>query len=102
MTQNIQPKSDFSKYKNSKIASGLGKNIVWCGVLDCRYGLEVERIEQYSGILYIFDLSDNNKLIESINTPISYDALFGPDINDVNKWKDIGIQIIDSRFRIKK
>lgn len=44
----------------------------------------------------MFDHSDADKLIHSEFTPLAYGALYGPDVDDVNRWLDRGIEIVDS------
>ena len=93
---NKKPKSEFNDYKNKTKQQPCGENIVWCIVLDNRYGAEVERTTTHKGFLNIFDLDNNGKLVSSNETNISYDAIFGPDINDVEKWKNDIINIVDN------
>ena len=94
---NILPESDFSNYKDDLNTPSRPPNeIAWAGVLDHRYGLEVKRIEPYKGLLCIFDLDDNNKLMYNAEVRISFDARFGADAFDVAEWQNISINIIDN------
>ena len=91
------PESDFSDYKDVSKETPHPPTVAWANVLDCRYGIEVVRTREYEGMFRIYDLDDNNKLLHEQETKISYDAKFGPDVNDVMDWQDIGIQVIDGK-----
>ena len=49
-------KSDFSDYQDQSKEIFRGESVVWAGVLDKQYALEIQRKDPYIGIFYIFDL----------------------------------------------
>ena len=91
------PDTDFGNYKDISEPTQYPLSVAWAGVLDCRYGIEVKRVEPYKGKLCIYDLENNKKLIHSRDTSISFDAKFGPDGNDVEMWQDIGVEVVDKK-----
>jgi len=94
--KNIPPESDFSNYKdNAKVTTHPPDKIAWSRVLDCRYGMEVKRIEPYKGLWVMYDLDNNNKILHLEEVAISYDAKFGPDALDASNWSYRGIEIVD-------
>lgn len=78
---------DDEKSKNPKV--------VWWGKLDERYLVEVVRINLERATLFIFDHKDQNRLLHQEDTLLSFGAVFGPDINDVKRWEDRVIEVVD-------
>jgi hypothetical protein len=70
-------------------------NLVWSATMDERYLIRVVRTEPYSGELVILD-GDKELLREEV--VLSYNALFGPDVFDVEAWQDRAIKFIDGRM----
>jgi len=73
-------------------------NKVWRNRIDNKYDIFVESKAPYKGDLVI----QENKielLREEVN--ISFDAKFGPDIEDVYKWEDRAIEFIDNQLKKK-
>lgn len=70
-------------------------DLVWGTVLDGRYQIEVQRIEHYRGELCVFDHQDGNRLLKSWTVGLSYGALFGPDVDDVNDWQERVLEFVD-------
>lgn len=85
--------SDFSQYKEKTISTPRAALVVWAGVLDSRYAIEIERTEPYKGVFKIKDLEGEFSFKEE--TSISYDAQFGPDICDIQRWQNRGVEVID-------
>lgn len=71
--------------------------LIWWSKLDERYQVEVQGDNQdhYTGTLVIFDHQDGDKMIHSEKTGISYGAMWGADIADINQWCTRAIQIVD-------
>ena len=84
----------------SNIAVDPTHKLAWVGLLDKRYKLEVQRVAPYSGVLCIFDSSNNDELIFEKEVGISFDALFGADVGDVAEWQDIGVAFVDERNKL--
>jgi hypothetical protein len=91
----MKPLATYNLDGNTVSYEGL-KSVVWAGLLDKRYKLEVIQTEPYSGTLFMFDGNANDELIHHEDVKISYDAKYGPDALDVSAWQDIGIKIADS------
>lgn len=66
--------------------------LVWETKLDKRYDVFVERSSDYTGVLIIKD-GDKELLREKVG--LSYGAKFGPDVDDVNQWKERAIGVVD-------
>jgi len=69
-------------------------NLVWSATLDERYVIRVTRVEPYTGELVILD-GDKELFREGVI--LSYNALFGPDVFDVEAWQQRAIEFIDGR-----
>jgi hypothetical protein len=51
----------------------------------------------YKGELQVIRVADQ-ELVHSQPVAVSFDAIFGPDIGDVNLWAEIALQVIDSQI----
>jgi len=71
-------------------------NVVEARILDRRYCTEIVRDVAYAGTFRIFDGLDDFKLLHEEPTTVSYDAIYGPDIADVQEWENLGIDIVDN------
>ena len=71
-------------------------DLVWWVRLDDRYQIEVHRVTKYKGTLYIFDHNSNDALLYIEDVGLLYDALFGPDVNDVYEWEEKILKCVDS------
>lgn len=69
---------------------------VWGAQLDDRYLIEVQRKDQNTAVLCIFDHHDNDKLIFSKDTGLAYGAAYGPDVEDVGRWQEECAEYVDS------
>ena len=74
--------------------------IVWYTGLDDKYSVLVFRTAPYKGMLHIYKglLNEDKVELNSKEVDLSYDARFGPDFNDVEKWKDYCIDFIDNKY----
>lgn len=87
--------------------------LVWWSRLDGRYQVEVHRLDEnlakqlgvsmpdqetagYRGVLCIFDHAEEDKLLGLERVGLSYGAIFGPDIMDVQEWQAKIIDFIDN------
>jgi hypothetical protein len=70
----------------------MSKDIVWNSTLDKRYRVTVTRTGPYRGELSICD-GDQALHVESVG--LAYDALFGPDVDDVHRWQEIAVDFVD-------
>ena len=69
---------------------------VWQSMLDGHYDVRVTRTEHiHLGTLKITDTLDGRVLLDE-TVPLSYGALFGPDIADVQAWQIRSIAVIDA------
>jgi len=69
---------------------------IWTGTLDQRYVLTVSSTPQPRyGRLTITDNRDGTVLLDE-QVPLSYGAVFGPDIGDVEAWQERATTLIDS------
>ena len=70
------------------------ENEVWNATLDDKYAISVERTEPYQGSLTI---SDGDEVLYREPVGLMYNAQFGPDVEDVHRWKQTAVRFIDSR-----
>lgn len=73
---------------------------VWSTLLDKRYKIEVTRTSPYRGQLVIFDTylssgAPGSTVMLSKPVGLMYDALFGPDVDDVMNWQQTAIEFVD-------
>jgi hypothetical protein len=71
--------------------------VVWWSRVDDRYQVEVQRVDKSNGQLCIFDHVNNDVLIFEEPVALSYGAAFGPDVDDVDEWREIVLNAIDAR-----
>ena len=70
-------------------------NIVWESVLDKRYRCIVYRDREYRGVLQVVD-EENGETVYEEQVGLAYDALFGPDVDDVYTWQETCIDVVDN------
>lgn len=70
-------------------------NLVWAAKIDGRFQIEVQRKNSsYRGVLCIFDHDVGDILLHSFDVGLSYDATFGPDVDDVARWESLVAEFI--------
>lgn len=70
---------------------------VWHNTVDQgTWDVRVERISAYRGVL-IIKRADTDQEIHREEVGLSYQAIFGPDVDDVAAWQDRAIEVIDSQ-----
>lgn len=69
------------------------KYVVWMNKLDNKYDVFVERLCPYNGQLVIKD-GDSEILREDVT--ISYDAIFGPDMADIDTWENRCVELVET------
>ncbi len=67
-------------------------SIVWSATLDDRYIVKVRRTAPYQGELTI---TDGEQTIHRQQVGLMFDALFGPDVDDVLTFQSIAIRFVD-------
>lgn len=72
-------------------------NLVWWSRLDRRFQVEVQRVGSHNGELVIFDHADGDKELLREKVGLSYGAVFGPDVADVNAWQSWCMEFIDKK-----
>ena len=76
---------------------------VWWSRLDERWQIEVHRdsptAPSYAATLHIFDHNDGDKLVRTEPVGLAYEAVFGPDVADVNKWQERAIDYVDNHLK---
>ena len=73
--------------------------VVWWTRLDGRYQIEVHRSGENNGVLHIFDHFENDKHVFEKPVSLSYGAVFGPDVGDINDWKSMAVDFVDNHNR---
>lgn len=59
----------------------------------------VERLTRDTGLLKIIEV---NTVLFKQEVTLDYGAIFGPDINDIQKWMEIGINFVDVTMKLPK
>lgn len=67
--------------------------IIWSSRLDDTFDVKVERLAPYNGELVI--IQDGKELLRE-TVSISYNALFGPDIADLDQWTQRCCEFVDA------
>lgn len=75
---------------------GVINSLVWFSRFDGRYQIEVQRTGEYTAMLCIFDHLNNDELLAEWNVNLAYAARFGPDVDDVRKWQEDIVTLIDT------
>jgi hypothetical protein len=73
--------------------------MIWWSRLDNKYQIEVQRIDGYHANLIIFDHELKDKKIFEKKVGLSYGARFGPDMEDVENWREIAAGFIDNHYK---
>ncbi|MFZ1075687.1 MAG: hypothetical protein WAN50_04930 [Minisyncoccia bacterium] len=69
--------------------------VVWWSRLDGRYLVEVRRLSDYQGLFVVFDHKDNDRVIDREEVGLSYEAAYGPDVADVDFWREKAAEVVD-------
>lgn len=72
------------------------RQVVWEGTLDDRYLCVVLRKRAYLGQLTVTD-TETDEVLLGRDVALTYDAIVGPDVADVDKWQDMTAEAVDSR-----
>jgi hypothetical protein len=67
---------------------------IWQAELDGKYKCSVTRINKRGGTLRVEDTESGKMLLEQ-DVGLLYGAQFGPDVEDVEKWQDICVAVVD-------
>lgn len=67
---------------------------VWESRLDGKYDVFVDRIVN-EGVLKIVNI-ETKEVLHTEPVMLSYGAIFGPDIDDVQDWADKAIAVVDN------
>jgi hypothetical protein len=70
-------------------------DIVWASRLDDRYLVEVVRTSERLARLRLFDNKESPIVLLDESVPLSYGALFGPDVDDVARWQERVMEVVD-------
>lgn len=75
---------------------------VWEGTVDNgQFHCSVTRLKEYQGLLKVIEVKTSEVLLEKAVT-LSYNAVFGPDVDDVMHWQDISVEAIDNYIEASK
>jgi hypothetical protein len=67
---------------------------VWTSRLDDKYEIKVVRTAPYQGLLTI---TGKDTILHTQSVGLMYDALFGPDVDDVMTWQNLAVDFIDKQ-----
>lgn len=68
--------------------------VIWESTLDNKYTCKVTRINKRGGNLRVFETDTGRELLNQ-DIGLSYGAVAGPDIDDVAKWQDMCVAVVD-------
>ena len=71
-------------------------NIVWTQRIDETYPVTVTRTAPYLGLLQVWADEAKSAVIHQQSVGLMYDAMFGPDMDDVNEWMNVTTDVIDN------
>lgn len=73
------------------------ENVVWsCIADDGAWLIRVVGVGERTAVLQVLN-NETQDIIHEEPTGLSYGAIFGPDIDDVNRWGNRALEIIDSQ-----
>ena len=70
---------------------------LWDAILDNKYFIYVIRTGEHVGQYNILDI-DTQQDVFSCEVSLAYGAIFGPDVGDVQKWCDMGVDFVDNKL----
>ena len=70
------------------------QDLIWEATLDNIYHCSVVRINKRGGNLRLLETSTGRELLNQ-DVGLMYGAQFGPDVEDVAKWQDICVAVVD-------
>lgn len=70
--------------------------VIWWTRLDKRYQVEVQRKGDYEGTLFLWDHERDDERIFGKAVTLPYQAIFGPDVDDVALWESIVLEFVDA------
>jgi hypothetical protein len=71
--------------------------VVWHQTVDRNvWWAKVTRVDNYKGRLQVGRVSDDEIILDE-EVGLAYQAIFGPDVDDVALWQEKTIEAIDSR-----
>ena len=79
---------------NNKVEYHGIPDVVWASLLDKRYKIEVIR-QKVGATFFMYDSENKDEIIHKEDVNLAYGAKFGPDIDDVLTWQDLGCKIVD-------
>lgn len=78
------------------------RQIVWDNTVDNgTWRVWVERTDNYKGVLLVERISTGERVLEE-EVGLAYQAIFGPDVADVNQWQNKAIEVIDAEYEKDK
>jgi len=80
-------------------AGATDPRLIWWSRLDGRYQVEVQRSGERSAMLVIFDHANQGALVHQEITELLYGARFGPDVQDVERWRERAVHVIDGLMK---
>jgi len=67
---------------------------IWESELDGKFSCSVVRINKRGGNLRVVETATGRELLNQ-DVGLMYSAQFGPDVEDVAKWQDICVAVVD-------
>ncbi len=77
------------------MSEDIKRQVVWQATLDDRYDCRVERTGERQGELIVEDTRGERLVLLTQTVSLSYGAVFGPDIADVQEWEALCEKVVD-------
>lgn len=74
----------------------MDEQIIWEAGLDSKFQCKVVRTTDGKGTLTVVEEATGRVLLNT-RVPLSYGAMFGPDVDDVAYWREMCIEAVDSQ-----
>lgn len=73
------------------------RDVVWTATVDDNtWRIDVVRTDDYRANLEIYRV-DGDELVHTEQVGLTYQAMFGPDVDDVAQWQHRSLEVIDSQ-----
>lgn len=88
------PDGPLTGWDDEELSDDAAEWVVWCERLDGRYLVEV--VDDDNGArLRVYDHDEGETLVAEEAVVLSYGAVFGPDVGDIEVWRETAVRLVD-------
>lgn len=80
----------------------LDDDIIWWSKLDDHYLIQVRRLRKNEATMCLFNHDNDDEMVSCETVSLAYDAIYGPDVADVEAWQQRASEIVDHFPKRKK